>query len=328
MAIDDLTFLDQPNQQFQGFGFIRSAKLAQTKKGDPFYNLTVAKGKKEIPTKVWNDQIAGREEEVKEILQEGRVIYLEGETSSYQDQLQMTARAFRAVTEEEANLADFLEMAPEPIEDLQAELESYISQIVDPLLEEIVSSIYTRYKKPFSNYPAATHNHHSFIGGLLYHTVCMIRLGLDVSARYPSINKDFIIGGITLHDASKVIEYTNHIAPQYSVPGEFIGHVSMSSMLVDREVQKILAGRGEKAQLTKLEQEAVYQLQHCILSHHGRLEWGSPVEPKTLEAHIIHLIDMIDSRVNMIERGLADAPEGAFTKVFPLGKLYKPANDE
>lgn len=328
MPIEDLTLLDQPNQQFQGFGLIRGVQLAQTKKGDPFYNLTIAKGKKEIPTKVWNDQIAGREEEVKEILQEGRVIYLEGDSSTYQEQLQMTARTFRSVQENEVDLSDFLEMAPEPIEQLQQELEQYVGQIVDPLIQEVVSSIYSKYKKPFSSYPAATKNHHSFVGGLLYHTVCMLRLGMDISARYPSINKDFIIGGIVLHDASKVIEYTNHIAPQYSVPGEFIGHISMSSMLVDREVQRILAGRGEKEQLTKLEQEAVYQLQHCILSHHGRLEWGSPVEPKTLEAHIIHQIDMIDSRVNMIERGLADAPEGAFTKVFPLGRLYKPSTDE
>jgi 3'-5' exoribonuclease len=328
MIIDDLALLDQPNQQFQGFGLIRGAQLAQTKKGDPFYNLSIAKGPKELPVKVWSDQINGREEEVKEVLQEGRIIYFEGDTSTYQDQLQVTARSFRPVKENEVNLSEYLETAPEPIEDLQKELEGYIEEIVDPLIQEIVSTVYTKYKKPFSSYPAAVKNHHSFVGGLLYHTVCMIRLGRDVSRRYPSVNKDFIIGGITLHDASKILEYTNHIAPQYSVPGEFIGHISMSSMLVDREVQKILAARGEKAQLTKLEQEAVYQLQHCILSHHGRLEWGSPVEPKTLEAHIIHLIDMIDSRVNMIDRGLAEAPEGTFTKVFPLGKIYKPSIDE
>jgi 3'-5' exoribonuclease len=328
MIIEDLALLDQPNQQFQGFGLIRSAQLAQTKKGDPFYNLSIAKGKKEVPAKVWSELIAGQEEEVKEVLQEGRVIYFEGDTSTYQEQLQITVRNFRPSKEDEVDTADFLEMAPERIESLQQELEDYIGLIVDPLIQEVVSSIYQKYKKPFSSYPAAVKNHHSFVGGLLYHTVCMIRLGLDVSRRYPGINQDFIIGGITLHDASKVIEYTSYTAPQYSVPGEFIGHISMSSMLVDREVQKILSERGEKAQLTKLEQEAVYQLQHCILSHHGRLEWGSPIEPKTLEAHVIHLIDMIDSRVNMIERGLADAPEGAFTKVFPLGKLYKPSMDE
>ncbi|NJP36114.1 3'-5' exoribonuclease YhaM family protein [Alkalicoccus luteus] len=328
MAVEDLALLEEANQQFQGFGLIRSANLAQTKKGDPFYNLSVSKGAKEIPVKVWSDQISGREDEVKQVLQEGKIIYIEGDTSTYQDQLQMTARSFRPMQENEVDLHEFLEMPPEPIESLQQELEQAIDQIVDPLLQDIVSSIYTRYKKPFSSYPAATKNHHSFVGGLLYHTVCMVRLGLDIAARYPAINKDFIIGGITLHDASKVMEYTNHIAPQYSVPGEFIGHISMSSMLVDREVQRILSERADNAKLTKLEQEAVYQLQHCILSHHGRLEWGSPVEPKTLEAHIIHLVDMIDSRVNMVERGLKDAPEGEFTKVFPLGKLYKPMTDE
>ncbi|PRO67208.1 3'-5' exoribonuclease YhaM family protein [Alkalicoccus urumqiensis] len=326
--MDDLAQLTEANQQFRGYGLVRSARLAQTKKGDPFYNLTIARGKTEIPVKVWSDHIHGREDEVKQMLQEGKVIFLEGDTSTYQDQLQMTARAFRAAEEDEYDIAEFLETPPEPIEALQEELEGYLQQITDPLLAEIVTSIYAKYKKPFSTYPAATNNHHSFVGGLLYHTVCMLRLGMDVSTRYPAVNKDFIIGGITLHDASKVMEYTSHIAPAYSVPGEFIGHISMSSMLVDREVQRILAGRGENAKLTKLEQEAVYQLQHCILSHHGRMEWGSPVEPKTLEAHIIHLIDMIDSRVNMAERGLDGAPEGEFTKVFPLGKLYKPMSGD
>ncbi|CAM3846945.1 3'-5' exoribonuclease YhaM family protein [Alkalicoccus chagannorensis] len=323
MVFNQLQDLTEANQQFQGFGLVRSANLAQTKKGDPFYNVTLAHGKTELPVKVWSDLIHGREEEVKQMLQDGRVLYVEGDTSTYQDKLQMTARSFRPAKEEEYDIADFLETPPEPIEALQQELEGYLEQIVDPIVKDIVQTIYTRYKKPFAAYPAATHNHHSFVGGLLYHTVCMLRLGMDIASRYPAVNKDFIIGGITLHDASKVIEYTNHIAPQYSNPGEFIGHISMSSMFVDREQQRILSERGE-SKLNPHEQEAVYQLQHCILSHHGRMEWGSPVEPKTLEAHIIHQIDMIDSRVNMIERGLADAPEGEFTKVFPLGKLYKP----
>ncbi|GEL07718.1 3'-5' exoribonuclease YhaM family protein [Salisediminibacterium halotolerans] len=320
--IDDLLELTEENQSFQGLGLIRSAQLGQTKKGDPFYNVSFAKGKKEIPVKIWSDQIEGREEEVKEILQEGSVIFIEGDTSKFRDQLQMTARAFRKADDHEYTLGDFLETAPEPIGSMQEELNEYLEEIVDPLVKEIVSSIYERYKKPFSQYPAAVKNHHSFIGGLLYHTVCMIRLGKDICTRYPTINPDFIIGGIVLHDAAKVLEYTDAIAPQYSMPGEFIGHISMSSMLVDREKERILREREEK--LTALEQEAVYHLQHCILSHHGKTEWGSPVEPKSLEAHIIHLIDMIDSRVNMIDRGLAEAEEGAFTNVFPLGKLYKP----
>lgn len=314
--------LTEPQLSFQGFAFVRQSTPGQTKKGDPFYSLTLSKKGTALPAKVWHDQFAGREDEASVLLKEGQILYIEGDTSTYNESLQMTVRFFRQATDEEVNLEDFLETPPEPVADLIQEFEAMLNDIQDPLIHEITRTIYEKYKSRFVKFPAATNNHHTFTGGLLYHTVCMMRVGLDLSKRYPSVNKDYILAGIALHDAAKVMEYTSFSAPKYSVPGEFIGHISMSSMLVDREVQTIIAERGEK--LTTLENEAVYQLQHCILSHHGRQEWGSPVEPKTLEAHIIHLIDMIDSRVNMIERGLDQAPEGEFTKVFPLGKIFKP----
>ncbi|ADH99817.1 3'-5' exoribonuclease YhaM family protein [Salisediminibacterium selenitireducens] len=318
-SFDELT---KPNMSFKGFTFVRQASLAQTKKGDPFYHLTLAKKSTHIPAKVWSDQLNGREDEAQQTLKEGNLIYIEGDTSTYNDSLQMTVRFFRTAKEDEVNLEDFLETPPEPIQELTVEFERYLEEIKDPLIQTISTAIYKKYKSHFVKYPAAVSNHHSFTGGLLYHSVCMIRLGKDICKHYPSVNQDFIIAGIALHDAAKVMEYTNFSAPSYSLPGEFIGHISMSSMLVDREVQIITKERGQP--LSSYEHEAVYQLQHCILSHHGKQEWGSPVEPKTLEAHLIHLIDMIDSRVNMIDRGLDQAPEGEFTKVFPLGKLFKP----
>lgn len=314
--------LTEPQLSFQGFAFVRQSTQGQTRKGDPFYNLTLSKKSTALPAKVWHDQFAGREEEAAMMLKEGQILYIEGDTSTYNETLQMTVRFFRQVKENEVNLEDFLETPPEPVGDLIQEFEAMLGDIQDPLIQKITHSIYSKYQTRFVKFPAATNNHHTFTGGLLYHTVCMMRLGLDICNRYPTVNKDYIIAGIALHDAAKVMEYTSFSAPKYSIPGEFIGHISMASMLVDREVQIIITDREEK--LNPLENEAVYQLQHCILSHHGRQEWGSPIEPKTLEAHIIHLIDMIDSRVNMIDRGLDQAPEGEFTKIFPLGKIFKP----
>ena len=136
----------------------------------------------------------------------------------------------------------------------------------------------------------------------------MLELGESIGNTYPNINMDLLYAGIILHDIGKVIELSDYLAPEYTTVGKLIGHISLTYQeigLVARELNII----GEE----------VILLQHLILSHHGLLEYGSPKRPLILEAEVLHLIDLFDSRINMINQELRDTDINDFSKrVYPL----------
>ena len=165
-------------------------------------------------------------------------------------------------------------------------------------------------------FPAATKNHHDYASGLLDHVVSMLRLGKAICELYPTLNRDLIFAGIILHDIGKVIELSGPVATAYTVEGNLLGHITIM-------VNEI----GQAARELNIDGEEVMVLQHIVLSHHGKEEWGSPKKPMIQEAEIIHYIDNIDAKMNMLNRALEKTPEGEFTeRVFALDNrsFYKP----
>jgi 3'-5' exoribonuclease len=135
--------------------------------------------------------------------------------------------------------------------------------------------------------PAARLMHHAYVGGLLEHTLSMVKIGRLLVKHYPYVNKDLLVSGILLHDMGKAIEYTTSPTFDFTEDGRLVGHISRATILIELAAKEM--GNFPQAQLQ--------HLIHLVLSHHGIQEWGSPVVPKTLEAILLHQIDLLDSRV-------------------------------
>ncbi len=194
-------------------------------------------------------------------------------------------------------------------------IEGYLGKISNKILKDITDTLYNELKTKFYLHPAATSYHHNYKGGLAYHTSTMLKLADGLLDVYHYVNRDLVYSAIILHDIYKSIEIEAD-GKDYSVEGTLLGHISMSSANV-----LVVAER-----LGYKDSEEVMLLQHIILSHHGKKEWGSPVEPRTPEALIVHYVDNIDSKMTVIGEVFEDAVPGEMTsKVGVAGwqKLYK-----
>ncbi len=200
-------------------------------------------------------------------------------------------------------------------------IEEYLGKIKNKVLSDITTTMYNDLKKKFYIHPAATSFHHNYKGGLAYHTSAMLKIAEGLLNVYHYINKDLVYSAIILHDIYKSVEIEAD-GKDYSIDGSLLGHISMSSANVLVTAEKLGYKNAQEVML----------LQHIILSHHGKKEWGSPVEPKTPEALLVHYCDNIDSKLAVIGEVFEDAVPGEMTsKVGVMGwqKLYKHnINDE
>ena len=206
----------------------------------------------------------------------------------------------------------------ERLNDVKEYLEQMMFRIENAVWQRVVRALYRKYDKEFFTYPAAKTNHHAFESGLAYHTATMVRLADSIGDVYPQLNKSLLYAGIMLHDLAKVIELTGPDNTEYTVRGNLIGHIA----LIDEEITKVL---------TELNiddtKEDVIILRHVVLSHHGLLEYGSPVRPRVMEAEIIHMIDNIDAEMMMMTTALSRVDEGEMkNRIFAMDNrsFYKP----
>ena len=147
----------------------------------------------------------------------------------------------------------------------------------------------------FKRAPAAVNMHHSYLGGLLEHTLNLLELALVIGPKYPQVNMDLLLAGTFLHDIGKTQELEYDIAFKYSDEGQLIGHLVIGAIMVEQKARNVQDETGGV-----FPQELMQMLQHIILSHHGEHEFGSPVLPKTAEAIILHYIDNLDAKVEQV----------------------------
>lgn len=242
-----------------------------------------------------------------EKIQKNDIVLIDGLVEEYMGQKQLN---IRNIEKTDGSLAEnFIEKAPVMVKDLQFGIEHAISQISNTIIQRITRTIYEENKNDFLVYPAAVRNHHEFLNGLAYHTYTMIKLAYAIKKIYDEINLDLLVGGIILHDMAKVIELSGPIGTEYTKKGKLIGHISLINSKIESTAN----------QLGLQDEEAVLLLQHMVLSHHGKNEYGSPVLPMILEAEMLHYIDNIDARVNMIKKAIDSTSEHEFTnRVFGL----------
>ena len=263
-----------------------------------------------IDAKLWS----AKPEQI-ETLVTGCVVCCEGDIIKYGDELQMKLEKIVIVSKEESEQVKYLKNAPLSLEEMEAKLKSYLSQLQSPSISLVTNAIFDEHFSNFLLYPAATRNHHEIVSGLAYHTTCMLDVANSISLIYPSLNKDYLFAGILLHDLGKLFELSGPVVPEYTLQGKLLGHISIVSSLIK-----------EKADELNVYDEDIIILQHLVLSHHGKLEYGSPILPQIKEAEVIYLIDNLDAKINMMDKALEQVEPGHYTKrIFPLDNrcLYR-----
>lgn len=293
---------------------VSNVTQGKTKGGDDYLNLVLQDNSGDIDAKKWQ----ATAEEIKS-LKSGDFILVNANVINYRNSLQMKIEEFEIVAPDQVNLDDFIKQAPIDIEELKNELVKYIKKIDNENINKIVSLIVKKYGKEISVYPAASRIHHAYKGGLLHHIISMLHLGDALIGLYPGLNKDYLYAGIILHDLGKIEELNGVIATEYTLKGRLVGHISIIHSQIHEVVTELGLNDSEEAII----------LEHLVIAHHGKLEYGSPVLPLTREAEVLNFIDMFDAKMNTLNRELDNTEEGNFTdKLFFLDNrsFYKPKN--
>lgn len=289
------------NTVSDGFLMIKSAEKKVSAKGMTYLDLMLCDKESEISAKLWDYK-----EEVQGMFEAGNIVKIRGTVAPYNgvDQLRIE-RIRKAVPTDKVNPADFVPSADVSGEEMLKELTGIAESFKDEEIKAVVLSIYNDYKEKLLYWPAAFRLHHAIRGGLLYHTLSIVRLAQAVCKVYPSVDADLLIAGAMLHDVAKTDEFVvndSGTASGYSLEGNLVGHLAKGAMIIEKTAERLNISEN-----TKL------LLQHMVLSHHGEPEFGAAVKPMFLEAELLSELDLMDARVYELTEAIGNAPEGEYT---------------
>ena len=289
------------NGLYEGFALITKSEKKVTAKGKDYLDLTLSDKDGEISAKYWdyNESVQGQ-------FPAETLVKVRGTISQYNGADQFRVERIRKATDaDDVNMADFVRSASYSGEYMYAQLSECVNGFSDADFKKLVSYMLEQNKEKLLYWPAAYRLHHALRGGLLMHTLSIVRLCEGVCKVYPFVNRDLLLSGAILHDIAKLSEFVvgdTGIASGYSVEGNLIGHLVMGARMVD-EAAKALAIPAEKSML----------LQHMVLSHHGEPDFGAAVRPLFLEAELLSELDLMDARVYQTHDATAPLQKGAFT---------------
>lgn len=298
-------FLEQLKEgdRFEEIFLVKSARLGETRAGKPYMVLTVMDRSGDLSGPVWDNA-----EHMAGICRPGVFVKIRGMVSSYRDNLQLRIDNLEAVPKEAVDLSDFVEASRHNIDEMSGDLQKIIRSLDNPYLKKLLLLFFDKDEvwQRFRTAPAAKGIHHAYVGGLLEHALSMARVADMLADHYEGVDRSLVIAGALLHDVGKVEElFVDNGVIDYSARGRLKGHLVIGSEMVGRAA----------ARIKDFPEDLLTALQHLILSHHGRLEFGSPVLPMTVEAFLLQYIDELDSRMNMLEqlRRKLDSEEMSWT---------------
>lgn len=264
-----------------------------------------------IDAKLWqvtNEQI--------ETITAGKIVRVKADVIKYNEDRQMKIVAITVVSDKVEDQVKYLKKAPIDADILIQQIKDIIHSFENQKIKDIVLTIFEKNQESIRIYPAASKNHHEYVSGLVHHTVGMLNVANALCVLYSTLNRDLLFAGVILHDLGKIIELSGPVIPEYTLKGKLLGHISICQAMIKQTADEL-----------GIDDEVVTLLQHMVLSHHGKNEYGSPVLPLLKEAEMLTLVDNIDARMNMLDKALDLVEPGEFTKrVFSLEQrsFYKP----
>ncbi len=217
-------------------------------------------------------------------------IFVDADVTLFQGSFQLNIRRVRKADEDEYYPGDYLPMTKKDINTMAQELGQYIASIRNEYLKKLAASYFVEdhgFFKDFCGHSAAKSVHHSFVGGLLEHTLSVVKLCDFFSRQYPALNRDLLLTAAMFHDIGKVQELSSFPENDYTDEGQLIGHIIIGTQMVQARI----------AQIPGFPKKLETELVHCILAHHGELEYGSPKKPALIEAMALNLADNTDAKM-------------------------------
>ncbi len=286
----------------EGYCLIKTSDKKINVKGVPYLDLTLSDRTGEIPAKLWDYK-----EDIHGWIQPSMLIKVRGVISEYNGADQMKVERIRPVTDvDNIRIEDFVPSAPYSGEEMFSALTDCVNSFTNEELKTLVLGILEDKKEIILYCPAAFKLHHAIRGGLLYHTLSIVRLAQQACNIYPFLDRDLLLSGAILHDVAKTEEFEiseTGIVSSYTVDGTLIGHLVRGAMTVEKKAEELSISR-----------ETSMLLEHMLISHHGEPEFGAAVRPMFLEAEVLSQLDLLDARINEVQSALSVTEKGKFTQ--------------
>lgn len=282
------------NEAVTSYFVLSSMQMREKKQGGQFLTLVLTDKSGSLTATMWEDF-----EEVAAICSEGCYVKAQGRIGRYQGKFQITLQKLRMAAESEIDPADYQPSTQFDVEEMWAELRGYVSGFANEDLKRLVfaflddEEIGPAYKAA----PAAKRLHHAWLGGLLEHVLTLVRVCLAAAPFYPEVDRDLLVTGAILHDIGKIRELSWKSSFGYTLEGQMIGHISIAQGMLREKVQA-LAPFPEKLRVL---------VEHMILSHHGKYEFGSPKLPMTPEAILLSALDDLEAKMQAMRNEFAAA---------------------
>ena len=266
----------------------KGKRSAETRNGKPYDNLILQDKTGTLDGKVWDPNSHGISD-----YDEKDFIDVYGEVISYNGNLQLNIKQLRVAGEEEYNAADYMPTSEKSVDGMYAELLGYVSQVENPYLQQILQYYFVKdedFIKSFKAHSAAKSVHHGFAGGLLEHTLSVVKLCEYYVGAYPILNKDLLFTAAICHDIGKTKELSTFPENDYTDDGQLLGHIVIGTEMMSDAIREI----------PDFPPKLASELKHCILAHHGELEFGSPKKPALAEALALNFADNTDAKMQTL----------------------------
>lgn len=297
----------------EGFCLVKSVEQKTSSKGDTYLDFTLSDATGEINGKLWRYDITEHGE-----YNNNDIVKIRGTISQYNGADQLRIERIRpAIESDNVSMENFVRTSGYSSEDMYNEIIKLAQNFKDEELKRLVIAIYEDNREALLYWPAAFKLHHALRGGLLMHSLSIVRLCERVCEVYPFVDKDLLLAGAMLHDISKLEEFQvdkTGLAEGYSIEGNLLGHLTMGANKIDKYAEKL--GLSRKTSIL---------VQHMILSHHGEPEFGAAVRPMFIEAELLSELDLMDSRIYEMHEAVSGAKADDFSqRIWALDnrKLY------
>lgn len=280
----------------KGVYLCKMKKTCQKPTGKSYYSLTLQDKTGTMDARVWN-LTSGINN-----FNEMDYINVKGKVVLFQNSLQLHIDQIRKCDEGEYIPADYVPMSDKDITGMYEELCSYITSMKNMYLKQLVEAFFVNDKKlkeAFCSHSAAKNIHHSFNGGLLEHTLSVLKICDLMATNYPLINRDLLIAGAMFHDIGKIVELSAFPENDYTDDGQLLGHLIIGVEMVTERIN----------QIANFPHKLASEVKHIIIAHNGTMEYGSPKVPATMEALALSLADNMDARMQSMSEALTEADE-------------------
>ena len=286
----------EQGMRVEGFYLLKEASIKKASNGKLYLSASIMDASGSITMMMWDYSGAIDEQNI------GQVVKVRGDVSIYKNSNQITASRLRLATDQDnVDLSRLVPVAPIDPDARFLEVTSLVDSLEDEDYRAVAREMLRRHADTFRSIPAAKSVHHGYVGGLLEHTLSVVTTCDHISLQYPYLNRDLLITSAMLHDVGKLWELSPFPENDYTDEGQLLGHIMIGTTKLEEAIR----------QIPDFPKRLKHEFLHCIISHHGELEFGSPKKPALAEALALSMADNLDAKLEVFKEALSLAQEGS-----------------